>query len=56
MSEPILEVRHLGKSFGRHEVLCDVDEFIVLFLIQRLRLPKSRSILFFSFYKIFIYS
>ena len=25
MSEPILEVRHLGKSFGRHEVLCDVD-------------------------------
>ncbi len=25
MSEPILEVRHLGKSFGRHEVLCDID-------------------------------
>ncbi len=25
MSEPILEVRHLGKSFGSHEVLRDVD-------------------------------
>lgn len=25
MSEPILEVRHLGKSFGKHKVLCDVD-------------------------------
>ena len=25
MSEPILEVSHLGKSFGNHEVLCDID-------------------------------
>ncbi len=25
MSEPILEVRHLSKSFGKHEVLTDVD-------------------------------
>ena len=25
MSEPILEVQHLGKSFGSHEVLRDVD-------------------------------
>ena len=25
MSEPILEVKHLGKSFGSHEVLRDVD-------------------------------
>ena len=25
MSEPILEVRHLGKSFGAHEVLRDID-------------------------------
>ena len=25
MSEHILEVRHLGKSFGSHEVLRDVD-------------------------------
>ena len=25
MSEPILEVRHLSKSFGKHEVLTDID-------------------------------
>ena len=25
MSEPILEVNHLGKSFGNHVVLCDID-------------------------------
>ena len=25
MSEPILEVKHLGKSFGSHEVLRDID-------------------------------
>ena len=25
MSEPILEIRHLSKSFGKHEVLKDID-------------------------------
>ena len=25
MSENILEIRHLGKSFGTHEVLRDID-------------------------------
>ena len=25
MSENILEIRHLGKSFGSHEVLRDID-------------------------------
>ena len=25
MSEPILEVRHLSKSFGSHQVLRDID-------------------------------
>lgn len=25
MSEPILEIKHLEKSFGNHRVLCDVD-------------------------------
>ena len=30
MSEPIIEVRHLSKSFGTHVVLRDVD-FTVVF-------------------------
>ena len=25
MSETILEVQHLGKSFGKHEILRDID-------------------------------
>ena len=25
MSEPILEIRHLSKAFGEHQVLRDVD-------------------------------
>ena len=25
MSEPILEIKHLSKSFGSHEVLKDID-------------------------------
>ena len=29
MSENILEIRHLGKSFGTHEVLRDIDNYII---------------------------
>ena len=35
MADNILEIRHLRKSFGTHEVLCDIDfdvqkgEFII---------------------------
>ena len=25
MADPILEIRHLSKSFGRHQVLKDID-------------------------------
>ena len=28
MNEPILEIRHLSKSFGSHEVLKDIDFFV----------------------------
>ena len=47
MSENILEIRHLGKSFGSHEVLRDIDFNVKkLRCINLLETPSSGEILY----------
>ena len=45
MSENILEIRHLGKSFGTHEVLRDIDFTVkkgdVIMIIESMKLMNE---------------
>ena len=45
MSENILEIRHLGKSFGTHEVLRDIDFTVkkgdVLMILEAMKMENE---------------